>query len=666
MLVHFGAPKARPGHPAAAVSPDDQDKITLRGPKGNVESTANSILAFVESIPEDGNLPIIIEAFPYPAHLSPRLIGAKGANINKLRHELGVEINLKEGQGEIKGIQVAVDAAKRKLSSQVKEFLDKAVEHLRVPQEFHSALIGSGGNAVRNLESVYGVRIMFPRSAKDKSAPDADGTEVAKQGSNGMTTKGGKDGVEVAIKQDPNEVIIKGGKEGVAKARAELVTLLGREIEKNHTATVPVTPRAIEFMFKNAAKEIKQLRDDQTLRIDIPQRNAVGAPGEKLAIKIRGTEDRVKHAKAILSKIVKEAEKTTSRTINVEKKYHRALIGTGGRTLKEIVVAAGGPEDRQALARMVRFPSQDSEGDEVTVQGDIAVVEKIIQAIEKIVQDKQSQISAIIEVAPEKHRQLIGREGSIRKELEARFGVIIDIPRQRLGQVSSSEVKITGLEENVEKAKEHILEMVKESEGETVQVPRHLYFTVAEVLRRLPREHRVSVDHAGQPRPQRVVEETKPELNGDLPLITDDDDDASQGFAWRVVEQIRSSEDEELFPWVLRGKAEAIAQAKAEIEKVVAASGEQSNIGYLVLPDPSKFRFVVGHGGSQVDKIRRDTGCRVIVPRGQVAGEPITIQGSKGGVEAAKDIILGLVKGPGGGGGANGVPNGAGRGRRRY
>jgi predicted PilT family ATPase len=568
------------------------------------------------------------------------LIGAKGANINKLRSELGVEINLKEGQGEIKGIQVAVDAARRKHSSQIKEFLDKAVEHLKVPQEFHSAVIGSGGNSVRKLENRYGVRIMFPRSAKDKSASDTDGAEVTS-------------------KQAPNEVIIRGGKDGVSKARAEIVALLEYEMEKNHTATVPVTSRAIEFMFKNAAKEIKQLRDDQDLRIDIPQRDAVVGPGEKLTIKIRGTEDQVKHAKTVLSRIVKEAEQTVSRTISVEKKYHRSLIGAGGQTLKEIVVGAGGPDDRQAFARMVRFPSQDSEADEITVQGNLSVVEKIIKSIEKIVEEKKNQVSTTIEVAPEKHRQLIGREGSIRKELEARFGVTIDIPRQKPGQVSSSDIKITGIEENVQKAKEHIVELVKETEGETVQVARHLYYTVAEALRRLPREYRVSVEHAGQSRPPRA-EEPRPELNGNLPLITDDDD-VSQRFTWEVVEQTRASGDEDLFPWVLRGKPEAIAQAKTEIEKVVAAAETQSSIGYLVLPDPSKFRFVVGPGGTQVERIRCGTGCHVTVPRSQSVGEPITIYGSKEGVEKAKDIILGLVKA----GGINGESNG-GRGRRRY
>jgi len=308
--VHFGAPKARPGKPAVAALPGDEDKITIRGAKANVDNLAAAIQKFVASIPEDGIIPIVNQQFTYPPQLTAQLIGTKGANINKLRAEFGVGIDLKEGQGEIKGIQVAVDATKRKLDSQIKEHLDKAIEHLKIPQEFHSTIIGSGGGSVRKLETRYSVRIMFPKSGREK---DADGSDVP-------------------TKQDANEVVIKGGKDGVSKARAEILALWEYEKDKSFTATIPVTGRGLELMFRNASKEIRQLRDDSSIRLDIPQRDAVEKDVQAI-IKIRGTQDEVKNAKTILSRIVKEAEQTTQRSINVEKKYHRSLIGSGGMVL---------------------------------------------------------------------------------------------------------------------------------------------------------------------------------------------------------------------------------------------------------------------------------------------------------------------------------------------
>ena len=327
-----------------------------------------------------------------------------------------------------------------------------------------------------------------------------------------------------------------------------------------------------------------------------------------------------------------------------------------GQTLREIVVSAGGPDDKQALPRTVRFPNQDSENSEIIVQGNSVVVDKIVAAIENIVEQKKNQITETVEVAPEKHGYLIGREGSIRKELEAKFRVTIDIPRREPGQTNTNpDIKITGIAEDVDKAKDHILEMVKEPESETVEIPSRLYHVVidgGQFVRRLQRDFKVSVDYNGQQPPPRPEERT-PDLNDSLPLITDSEDDASQRFTWEVVESDNQGGAEGDFPLLIKGKLEQIAKAKAEIAKAVALAEQQSFVGYLILPDSSKFRLIIGPGGSQVGEIRRDTGCRITVPRSQDVGEPIVIRGSEEGVEKAKEIILGLVK--------NGDSNGRGR-----
>lgn len=308
VLVQFGAPKARPGKLALASDAGLENKITIRGPQSNVDATIKNINAFLASDKQDET---ITEPFAYPPQYSGNLIGIKGANINKLRDELGVDINLKDGKGEIKGIRVTVDAAKKKLFAQIKELDDKATVRLIVPQQFHATIIGSGGETVRKLESRYDVRIMFPKSSKSNF--DASGE---------IDTSNNKQG--------PNEIIIKGGKKGVEEARSEIDALWKYEETKSHSATISVAAKAIEFMFRNAGKEIKQLREDSAVRIDIPQRPDENSE-ETVVIKIRGTQEEVKHAKTVLSKIVKDAEQMTVRRINVDKKYHRSLIGSGGK-----------------------------------------------------------------------------------------------------------------------------------------------------------------------------------------------------------------------------------------------------------------------------------------------------------------------------------------------
>lgn len=295
------------------------------------------------------------------------------------------------------------------------------------------------------------------------------------------------------------------------------------------------------------------------------------------------------------------------------------------------------------------------------MQGATDIVDKIVESIKKIVAEKENQVTEVLQVAPDKHRKLIGREGIIRRELEAKFGVTIGIPRQRPGQPQTNpDITITGMPSAVEDAKAHIVELTEEPEGETLQVPRRVHHAIADggFFKQLQREFKVTVDHNGLPRPAKP-EAPKPKAAQDMPLITDEADEGC--VFWEIVENSTSADDEETYPWVLRGNNPAnVAKAKAEIQRAVAAARKQSHTGFLILPDPRKYRFVIGPGGSTVDRIRRETGCRITVPHNNRANsannEAITLHGDKAGLNKAKDAILEAVRG--------GEANGSNGGRR--
>lgn len=270
------------------------------------------------------------------------------------------------------------------------------------------------------------------------------------------------------------------------------------------------------------------------------------------------------------------------------------------------------------------------------------MVQNIIKRIQEIVAERDSQVTEVVDVPVDQHRSLIGRGGETKRNTETRFGVSIDVPRQGDG---SSGVKITGLPDNVARAKEHIENLVKAQQGETIAVPRNMHHAISnggQLFRQLRNSHRVTVDHAGQPVP------AKPELSsrvgsGALPLITDDADTAADAHTWRVV-KVESPEEGGDFPWVLRGTPENIEKAKEVIQKALEQAGKSDATGYLVLPDPRTYRYVIGPNGSKVNSIRKQTNCRIQVPRDQSSSEAIEIVGSDDGVEAAKDLILAAVR----------------------
>lgn len=299
---------------------------------------------------------------------------------------------------------------------------------------------------------------------------------------------------------------------------------------------------------------------------------------------------------------------------------------------------------------MVKFPRPESSESAIKLEGSQSIVDNIVAAIEAFVKEREDQVTITVEVPPTQHRLLIGRGGDTRRGIESQFNVTLDIPKQGSGR---SDIKLKGSSSAAEGAQEHILAMLKDQQGETVEVPRHLHHAVSDngtFFRRLRNDYQVTVDHAGQQIPPRPASDDSREIsNGasSLPLITDDPSESVDAHSWRVIEPESSStttSSSGTIPWVLLGTGDNVTRAKSALEKSIAAASQQSFTGYLILPDPKTYRFVVGQGGSQINAIRKKTHCRINVPKDQARGEAIEVKGSKEGVEEAKEMILEAVR----------------------
>ena len=265
--------------------------------------------------------------------------------------------------------------------------------------------------------------------------------------------------------------------------------------------------------------------------------------------------------------------------------------------------------------------------------------------MQEIASQRDSQVTEKIDVPSSKHRSLIGRGGDNKRGLETKFNVSIDVPRQGS---SSTDVKVTGQPADVEKAITHLAEITKEQPGVTIQVPKNIHHTISDngqFFRKLRNNHQVTVEHAGAEVPPKSSAPSNTRANGGaLPLITDDQEAAADSHSWNVLSSTATGpEFEGEIPWVLRGSSENIEKARAQLLAAIEQASKHDTTGYLVLPDPRTYRYVIGQGGSKVNSIRKQTGCKVQVPRDQ-AGEAIEVSGSAEGVEKAKDLILEAVR----------------------
>ncbi|KAI0434151.1 putative RNA binding effector protein Scp160 [Xylaria sp. FL1042] len=602
--------------------------VTMRGPASSVKSLADKSATFVEQEKEDEKERGFTLKFEFPQKFANHLIGKAGSHINELREKFDVDIQVQNGEVELKGPKAKAERAKAHITSLGRQWADETTHSLKIDPKFHRELIGAQGSQILRLQNRYGVHINFPKTTK----PGKDDESVADAASEAGKPR---------RQQGPDEVTVRGPKKGADAARDEIFSLYQYLQEHSFTETIAVQRKQLPSLIGSGGAAMDELRQATGARIDIPNdRNET--PDAVVEITIRGNKQQVTSAKKILEEKKTIFDDTISKTLEVDRKWHKNLIGPGGSTLRDIVIKAGGPEDRRLQARTVQFPKQDADGNGIRIEGRRDVVDKIVVSIEVFVSQRESQVTEVLDVPVEKHRTLIGRGGEAKRQLESQFNVSIDIPRQGSG---STGVKIVGLPVDVEKAKDHISSLVKESQGETVQVPRKYHNAISDngqFFRRLRSDHKVTVDHAGQTPPAKSKAPNTRANTGALPLITDDAEAAADAHSWVIVDT--SSSEEGDIPWVLKGNQDNIEKAKKAIATALEQARSNNSTGYLVLPDPSTYRLVIGTGGSKVNAIRKQSGCKINVPRDQARDEAIEILGSREGCEKAKDLILAAVR----------------------
>jgi predicted PilT family ATPase len=560
------------------------NSFAIRGPTNAVEELNAKILAFIEQAEKDELERNHITTFDYPQKYASHLVGKGGENIQRLRQKYDVDVQINDGKVELKGPSAKAQQCKKDILDMAKKLEDEATHTLKVKPQYHRDLIGAGGKQVERLQTRYGVRINFPRRANNDE--DADATSQ-------RNTRG----------QNQDEVVIRGPKKGADEARDEVLNLLQYIMDNSHSDTVSVAQSQIPQLIGSGGREMEQLRLETGCQIDVPGAREGADPSGRAEIRLKGTKKQVEEAKKILQQRAKVFDDTTVETLEVDRKHHRNLIGGSGSNIRSIVINAGGPDNARDLARMVRFPRAESDETAIRVEGPKSVVEKIIASLKSQVSSLENQTTETIEVSPDKHRLLIGRGGETRRSLESQLSIQLDIPKQTTTGAARSQVKITGEPEKVEKAKEHILELVKGQEGETIQVPRHLHHVVSDngqFFRQLRNQHKITVDHAGQQPPAKPAStdagKSRKGANGALPLITDDATGGADEHSWEIVDNNAPEEGADLsatIPWVIRGPAENLPKARQKLEAAIEAASKPSATGYLILPDPRSYRYVL-------------------------------------------------------------------------
>lgn len=572
-----------------------KNEVLIRGLTevvARVEKDIKEIVAEAKEYDATGGYKAQLEV---PTFVLSRVIGKGGSNLNSIRDEFGVKIDI-EGDARdsesadksmktqivISGIKRNAEGAKAAISALAKKLADDTLLRMRIENEYHRRIIGPNFSLINRLQDRYNVKIRFP-SENGSQFADAPRNE--------------------------DEVTVRGPSKNVARAEEELKQLLKFERENGYKTTIKIPSAAIARVIGKNGETIGDIADgtgvDYRFKRDREQEEAQGFA----EVDLTGAKSAIQEAEKKIQEIVKEVENFVSVTLKVNPKYHRDLVGPSGSVLREIILKAGGENlSRQQYSRLLTIPNEGSDSDEVVCQGNKEVVNKIVEQIKRIVADKEASVKEDYELAKEKHKLIVGPGGSIRHSLQDEFGVQISIPQP---SSTSTVIVLHGLPEKIEKLRVKLNEMTKDNWNESIDIPvsRHSLISDRGALIKLLRvQHNVEVSHGNL---NRKATKLSSSSNPAPP-----EPFSGEGATEFVTAPLATDASAEVIPWRLVGEEAATAAAAKTIMEQLEKAQAATTAGWFYSSNPAAhFPKIIGAQGAKIKKIRESTGAFISVPR---------------------------------------------------
>ncbi|XP_022616433.1 vigilin-like [Seriola dumerili] len=598
----------------------NSEMIVITGKKSNCEAARDRILAIQRELANIKETEVTI-----PAKLHNSLIGSKGCLVRSIMEDCGgVHIHFpSEGSGSdkvtIRGPAGEVEKAKKQLLQLAEEKqVNNFTAELQAKPEYHKFLIGRGGANIRRVRDKTGARIIFP-------SPDDTEQEL---------------------------ITIVGKEEAVRQAQKELESLV-KNLDDVVEDSMVVDVRHHRHFVCRRGQVLRELAEEYGgVAVSFPR---TGANSQRVTLK--GAKDCVEAAKKRIQEIIEDLESQVSVEVAIPQRCHRAIMGPKGCRIQHIT---------REHEVQIKFPERDDsaagqeppqENGEVSPEAEFVPRKNDIITIsgraEKCEMAKAALLALVpitedVEVSYELHRYIIGQKGSgIRKMMEE-YEVNIWVPQP---EKQLDVIKVTGLAANVERAKQGLLERVKELQAEQEDRALRSFKVTMSVD---PKFHPKIIGRKGA-----VISQIRK------------DHDVSIQFP------DKGDEQQDLI--VISGYERNVEEARQSIQQLVAELQEM--VSQDVHLDPRTHARIIGARGKAIRKLMEEFKVDIRFPQpGSDEPDKVTVTGLPETVDNAIDHLLNLeeeyllsvtetetlaayMKPPsryGGGGGAGGVDDSSG------
>ncbi|CAI4228547.1 unnamed protein product [Auanema sp. JU1783] len=613
------------------------DEITIEGKKAGVKKAVQEIKAIVSKIENEKSKDIIIEQ-----RFHKMIIGAKGSEVSKIRDQFPnvtltfPETNKKSDIVNIRGDKNDVEKVHKILLNTVKELNENNYQQV-VPifKEFHKNIIGKGGATIRRIREETETRIDLPEGSSGEDKITVTGkqknVEKAIEQLNKIQNElanivnieldipvkvqsrllgGGRrlvsdietecGGVQIKFpseKSESTKVTVRGPKDDAAKAEKLLAALAKDKEQDLLEETVTAKPEYHKFLIGKGGAKINKLRENYDVRVMFPRESDT----DQETIHLLGKKECVLTVKKDLENAIKELNETVEIQVDIDSKHHKHFLVRGAAVLKEIQDQNGGVR--------ISFPK---EGNSVTVKGSKTCVESAKSRIEDIIEDIENQVTLKVEIPSQYHRALLSNRGQKIHDLQTKHRVQIRFPdRRKEGEVDENAnpdvVTIAGRDVRCEEAKTDLLALVPIQRVINVPTDAHkmLIGRGGETVRKMMQDFDVNISI---PKGENASEEIV--LTGQVENVEN------------ALEDIR----------------EKMKQYDAEAEERKLKSFQ------LVVEAPAEYhQRIIGPKGSVINSLRDKHSVQISMPRGEEAGDSITIQGKEENARACATDIEAII-----------------------
>ncbi|XP_041635824.1 vigilin isoform X1 [Cheilinus undulatus] len=632
------------------------DIVQLRGPKNEVEKCAKFLQKIIADLIENS----FSLSVPIFKQFHKNIIGKGGANIKKIREETNTKIDLPTENSNsemivITGKKSNCEAAKDRILAIQRELANIKEAEVTIPSKLHNSLIGSKGCLVRSImEDCGGVHIHFPSegSGSDKVTIRGPAGEVEKAKKQLLQLAEEKQvnnfTAELQAKPEYHKFLIGRGGANIRRVRdrtgariifpspddseQELITIVGKE------EAVRQAQKELESLVKNLDDVVEDsmvvdirhhrhfvCRRGQVLRELAEEYGGVavsfprtGANSQRVTLK--GAKDCVEAAKKRIQEIIEDLESHVSVEVAIPQRYHRAIMGPKGCRIQHIT---------REHEVQIKFPERDDSaaGQETSSQenGEVSPEAEFIPRkcdiisiagrAEKCELAKAALLALVpitedVEVSYELHRYIIGQKGSgIRKMMEE-YEVNIWVPQP---EKQLDVIKVTGLAANVERAKQGLLERVKELQAEQEDRALRSFKVTMSVD---PKFHPKIIGRKGA-----VISQIRK------------DHDVSIQFP------DKGDEQQDLI--VISGYERNVEEARQAIQQLVAELQEM--VSQDVHLDPRTHARIIGARGKAIRKLMEEFKVDIRFPQpGSDEPDKVTVTGLPETVDNAIDHLLNL------------------------